>query len=853
MLQDNNAWLPKTSIISISYNERKGKTVRFYLIALVSALLGTILASGALAAVDFEYKRSDTITLDEIMDSYRLDQFTPGTSRGTWSTVKPGEPLGQTFITGPNAITLSRIAVWVAHWNDQWTPEKSLVLSVWDSPNRNQKLGSFAMPHRWKNWESGVMVFNLGSIPVEPNTTYYFELTGDGGDGIIDGIYHTDGSYPHGQMFIAGQPKDGDLWFETHIKTPFDRDAEYQAQFDNWNLDFPGLERVKAAVEAKDWDTAVLEIVRYYESREDLMVPKTPRVNPDYDRSYDDLVADMKIKDQEGTIWELGPDWNHYTQWPLRGGVGLTRTGIRKNLAGGYLNTADEKFAIAWNDMILKNMRDMPSPLKAGAIDPNAKDINPAPPPGIRGGSMWNALSIGARMGQTFYYYQSVATSPNFTLDARAALIFNVVDMANVIAVMRGGGNWQTQMMDTLFDFGQTHPELKQSRVWFEKGFRELLINARETVHPDGSLWEASINYHGLVANRYLGLLESADKLDLEIPRWYRRSVERMLEYVMYMPQPNLKIPATGDTFGPADYGPAMLARGVDIFGREDFRWMATRRMEGHPPASLSVAFPHSGWWVMRTSWAEDAVYALLRNGPSRGHGHNDSLQMVMFAYGSELLIDPGIYVYGTPEANALISTAAHSTITVDGRNAHIAAKESSWESNSAFDYFDGTNAGYQGLDNVNMRRRVLFAKPNTFILVDDVTGPGSRELVSRFVCPQGHAEVQGSRAVFRDGRNGLLLTTPENHEPLLSITEGKRPSAGDKLVPIPVITRTVKSELPYRLVQVLTPFQGNRAPEVRVRIEEAAGADLVVVVENSTEGKTFRATIPAAGAPTLK
>lgn len=827
--------------------------MRFYLIALVSALMGTMLVSEAVTAVDFEYKRSDTITLDEIMDNFRLDQYTPGSSRRVWSTVKPGEPVGQTFITGPNTIKLSRIAVWVAHWNEQWTPEKSLVLTVWDSPARNQKLGSFAMPHRWKNWESGVMVFNLGNIPVQPSSTYYFELTADGGNGIIDGIYHTDGSYPHGQLHIAGQPKDGDLWFETHVKTPFDRDAEYQAQFDNWNLDFPGLEKVKAAVEAKDWDKAVLELVRYYESREDLIQPVKPQAVPGYDRSYDDLVADMKIKDQEGTIWELGPDWNHYTQWPLRGGVGLTRTGIRKNLAGGYRNTADEKFAIAWNDMILKTMRDMPSPLKAGAIDPAATDINPAPPPGIRGGSMWNALSIGARMGNFFYFYQSMIYSPNFTLDARAAMIFNMADMANVLSRMRGGGNWQTQLADTLLEFGQTHPELRKSREWFETGLTELLANARETVHPDGSLWEASIGYHGLVANRFLRLIENADRFEVELPRWFRRSVERMLEYVLYMPQPNMRIPATGDTFGPSDIGVNLLGRGYKIWGRQDFLWGATNRAEGHRPASLSVAFPYSGWWVMRTSWDEDAVYALLRNGPSRGHGHNDSLQLVMFAYGSELLIDPGIYVYGTPEANALISTSAHSTITVDGRNAHIAAKETFWESNSAFDYFDGTNAGYQGLDNVNMRRRVLFAKPNMFIVVDDVAGPGTRDLISRFVCPQGQAKVQGSRAVFRDGRNGLLVTTPENHEPLLSITEGKRPAAGDRLVPIPVITRSVRAELPYRMVQVLTPFQGNRAPNVQVRVEDAAGADLVVVVENRTEGKTIRATIPSDGAPTLK
>ncbi len=788
-----------------------------------TALIGLAIISAIAAA-----SLADVPSLDDIVNCFKLDQFTPEVTRDGWLTVSKEIPVGQTFITGPETITLSRIAISASPWTEQWTEEESLVLTVWDSPQKINKLGSFSMPHKWKLWEHGVIMFPLG-ISVTPNAEYYFELTVEGGDGIIPGINRASSDYSHGRLFVNGTPSEGDIWFETHVKKVWNKDADYQYYFDHWNLEYPGLEKVKSAVESKNWEKACKELVSYYEKRSDLIVMRKPRFNPNYDSKIADLAVNQQVVDQEGVIWHLGPDWNHYIQWPLRGGVGLTRTGLRKYLVGAYENTGDDKFAKAFNDMLMCNFRDQPSPIRAGAIPAGAKNIDASPAKGIGGGSMWSALGLGARMNQMWYFYSGVMASPSFTQDCRCAMIFNFVDMADVLSLMRGGGNWETQIADTLFEIGERHPELKMSKEWFSEGLSRLIASSRDSVYLDGVLQEASINYHGLVANRFLGLLEKGEKLQLQIPSSFRRRTEKMLDFILFATGPNWRIPATGDTFGPWS-GSDILKRGAEIFNRKDMLWVATEGRQGHRPAADSRGFEYGGWYIMRSGWTQDSVYAIIHNGDNRGHGHHDSLQMPITAFGDEMVIDPGIYIYGTPESAELSKTTSHSTICVNDRNALQMAGPTTWITSAEYDYFDGMNAGYEGLEGVKARRRVLFIKPQYWIVVDSVLGNGKYKIDSRFVCAEGRASKQGSNAIYTNGKNCLLIASPKEKNTVIFIDEGRRAKNG-RLRGVPVIRKCAQSQLPVNLVQVLIPVKGCDIPQVSVSGENLSDGSIKITV----------------------
>ena len=188
----------------------------------------------------------------------------------------------------------------------------------------------------------------------EPNRAYYFELTADGGN--IGAIYLSSGDYAGGRAYEDGKPLEVDLAFETYVHTTWDRDKTYQEAFNQFNLDYPPLAKVKAAVEARDWEKAAKELVAHFEGRTDLIKPaeerKVKNIDPKYDRSYADLITTQCVKDAEGNIVSLGPNWNHLRYSPILGGVGLSRAGIRKDLALAYRQTGDENYAVAWNDML---------------------------------------------------------------------------------------------------------------------------------------------------------------------------------------------------------------------------------------------------------------------------------------------------------------------------------------------------------------------------------------------------------------------------------------------------------------------------------------------------------------------
>ncbi|KPJ62794.1 hypothetical protein AMK68_04490 [candidate division KD3-62 bacterium DG_56] len=485
--------------------------------------------------------------LDDIMNPMKLDAHTARPNMDRWRTIEPGRPLGQTFTTGDDLYRIDRICVSVAYWNDEWQPGDSLVLTLWDSPQKKRQLGRDAIPYERRQWEGAILIYRLNA-PAEPRTRYYYELTVEGGDGKIVGVYFASRDYPDGQAYEAEVPQEYDFYFEVNVKQHADLDALYHEQFDNFDLHYPGLENVKAAVGKRDWETACRELVAYFEGRADLVDPRRTgcQRNADFDATHADLAVEQKHLDR-GVLVDLGPDWNYLATWSTRGGVGLTRSGLRKYLAAGYSQTCDEKYAIAFNSMMESFFRNFPSPIGSGVIS-GKEQIGPTFNSGVAGGSMWASLSIAARMGHGFYYYTPFVKSANFKLDTRAAWVFNMVDMANVLELMKAGGNWETQNTMALAAFGLTYPELKKSKKWVAQGRDGLVKNFFETVRPDGTLAEASVSYTMLCMNRYLWMLEQPAEAGLDPPAEMRDRLEKMCEYIMYSTLPDWRLPAWGDS-----------------------------------------------------------------------------------------------------------------------------------------------------------------------------------------------------------------------------------------------------------------------------------------------------------------
>jgi heparan-sulfate lyase len=791
--------------------------------------------------------------LDEILNCMKLGVHTRSRSQEASCSVDRQRRVGQTFVVSDRARKVKRVAVWQAFWHESWGPDEVLVMTLWDSPQKKATLGRYAIPYDRRMWEDATPMFTLDSV-VEQGRSYFFELTVEiqplrpatvptdwllsgvrpgfaGGDGEIGGIGIAQDDYPDGTAYIGGKPQDYDLWFEIHEVRETDRDALCEEVFARYDLERPELVAVRGAVLERDWDRAVAELVRHFESRSDLFPPGcgVSEFNAEFDTREADLAAEHKVLLSDGTTVDLGPEWNHYTLWPERGGVGLTRSGLRKHLAAAYRNTGNEKYGRAWNDMLYHLFTQSPSPVRAAVLPPDGP-LGPTPPARLGGGSMWNGLSLGARLGHGFYYYGAFLESPSFDADIRAAFIINLGEMADVFSRMKGGGNWDAQMSKGLFELGLNYPEYRKAKAWVAKGFDGIVNNALANVWPDGVAREPTLNYHGMMMRRYAHVIRKSKSLGLEPPPRMAELTGKMYEFAMHATQPDGYLAPWGDTW-PGSV-PEDLVRDATFFSRRDFLYVGSRGEHGDPPQQTSCGFPEGGFYFMRTGWDRDAHFMSVHAGPFGSHGHKDALSMIVSSFGSTILIDPGICTYGTPEAERLSSSRSHNMVTVDGCDAR-SAEAIVWTPGERFDFLAGVNHGYEGVPGCHHYRRIWFLKPTMgfpglWMVFDDVTGAGEHEAVLRYHYSKIPVEEDHARARFMSGgKEGNLVTDildASSSEMHLGEALATLPGVNG-LTTVPAATVRRAGPMPASFSSLLVPFRGDSIPDYSARLVPVGSA----------------------------
>jgi len=198
-----------------------------------------------------------------------------------------------------------------------------------------------------------------------------------------------------------------------------------------------------------------------------------------------------------------------------------------------------------------------------------------------------------------------------------------------------------------------------------------------DDVYPDGLEIELALEYNNWVVNNFADVFELARLNDRagEFPADYVAQLERMFSYLAYAAMPNGITPGLNDSnnMSPAE----LLKKGVKYFpAREDLLWVATRGKQGKQPETTSLAFPYTGHYVMRSGWDPNARYLLLDAGPfGSAHQHEDKLHLIVYAFGRQLLLDAGNYMYDNSRwRRYVLSTRGHNTVSRGRRRSEPAA-----------------------------------------------------------------------------------------------------------------------------------------------------------------------------------
>ncbi len=505
------------------------------------------------------------------------------------------------------------------------------------------------------------------------------------------------------------------------------------------DLTRPELAAVAQALRNNDQPAAVAAFAKYLRERRNVHWRENPdgsrKVGLRFDKgAADDAVAGRVNKGAVSPVhafpngvidWsynatEQSPEYAPNNEWTYY----LNRMWLWVSLAGAYTATGDETYAKAFVRQMHSWIDQCPAPGSARQS------------PGLT----WRTLEAGIRMGQTWPdAYWAFLHSPSMSDDDLMALAGSFLDHARYLRACHSRFNWLATEMSGLYVAGCLFPEFREAADWRSFALEQLVTQVKQQFLPDGAQVELSTGYHQVVLDTLLRIVQIARWNDREadLPPGYVGSLEKGYDWLMGVSTPDYFPMKFNDSW--MDKG--TFKKAVAYFpNRADFRWLATDGQEGREPSQTSYFFNYSGFAVMRSGWDRQGNLAAFRVGPAGGgHQHQDSLDVLLWAYGRELLFNNGGGAYEKSKWRDWgISTYSHNCVIVDGldqtrvfnwndlmRDPNMVSQgpiDACWTSTPVFDYATGVYDQGYGPEHRRIavqRREVLFLKPDLYLVAD--------------------------------------------------------------------------------------------------------------------------------------
>lgn len=568
------------------------------------------------------------------------------------------------------------------------------------------------------------------------------------------------------------------------------------------NLDYPGLEAVKSAVQTEEWGMAAAALQEYFRHR----TVTNPNVNllttslSDSERK----IADYALKEngyrfkvsnyeegegddrkpysymkEDGTIdWTLNPTGEqeqrsqlHRFQWAVA-------------QAKAYTVDKDTRYLTGWMEVYDSWWAANPAPESYSEGNQPKESIG------------WLPLNIAARvidLCQLIEYYKwaddfSAAYLTKFLsrLDAQVNFIENNY---------WEDSNHRISQAQAVAIAGVIFPELKNASAWMSNGSRILSEETTKQYYGDGWLKDNDLHYHigSIESFRQAMFVAAANDQAGQFNAAYTEAIRKMVEVEKYLLYPNYfdynagaadynySTPNFGDT-RPVSWSRNILLRHMrnyrDLFpDDEQLRWFASKGQEGTPIPAGIKCFNDGGHYVLRGEPAAQAskqgtmmvLISAQVNPDEKWHRQWDSNTFELYINGRQFFPDSGCFSYGGDyESNQsrkkYAATAAHTTLTLDGKNVEdCKGRCLKAEEGDVFDLLVLENPSYTGLTH---RRSVFFVENRFFVIADEGYGDAAGTVNLNFHLAPGtdkevvvDADANGAHTAFADNNNILVRT----------------------------------------------------------------------------------------------
>jgi heparan-sulfate lyase len=578
------------------------------------------------------------------------------------------------------------------------------------------------------------------------------------------------------------------------------------------NLDFPGLERVKA--KAGDSEAAMKELLAHFRNGGSGKHPLDKNTknsllgkcaSPKEMEVADNALKHIFIGQPAYPPHFCGADIDWSTspvpdnEWVWQ----LNRMYFWHALGRAYWHTGDEKYAKAWAEQLADWVRK----------NPNDRQHHYA----------WRSIEAGIRGHQWTELFQRFVDSPSFTPEVLAVFLNSCHDHASYLMTRYSTrSNWGLMEAEGMAFIAIIFPQFKDSKKWRTEAIRRLNAETTAQVYPDGMQRELSFGYHTGCISWFLRTYKLARLNGIEnaFPSAYLRMVEKMCEAVMKISLPDGTHAAFGDDWqGAPGQHKHYFPEWAELFGRPDFLFFATDGEKGAPPAQTAFALPQSGFYSMRSGWDKNAVCMVLKCGPDGGwHSQPDNGTFDVYAGGRNLMPDSGCYIYsGDPKNRSWFrQTKVHKTLTLNDKNSKYAPRLVRWSPGEKQDVLVVENDSYE---NLTHRRTVSFVDKKYFVIVDEAVGSAAGKIGIHFQLAPGNAVFNEKdysvRTDFSNGWNVLIRTKPQEGLELIK-EEGQVSFQYTKKEPRPafVFQLDKPAEKSVRFETVVVPYQNGKVPD---------------------------------------
>ena len=638
---------------------------------------------------------------------------------------------------------------------------------------------------------------------------------------------------------------------------------QMKTMFGEFNLNHPGLEKVKKAFAEEKIEEASKYLLEYYKNGNTaqylrkVQPEKTSKTVALADTILNNVFVIQNIRGKVPYGDDGHRDWYYKGPNDDREWAWLSNRHSQINyVLSSYFKTGNPKYAEYINlflrDFIIKSM----------------------PYPAVKSStSVWRGLEVAARAKVWSRIFYSLVNSEYLSPSTQLLMLSSLPDHAHYNKNFHGGNNWLTMEISALATVATNFPEYKNSREWLSYSIETMTESMKGQVYADGVQTELTSHYHNVALSNFVLFKDICDNANQPLPIFFNQIIENMYSYSTHIIRPDGNRILNND--GDKGSNVKLILEGVKRYNKPDWEYIATNGKSGIKPKSgPSCFFPWAGQLISRSGYDANAHWSFFDIGPwGSGHQHNDKMHISISAFGKDLLVDAGRFAYTGEVAKKFRRYAkgsqGHNVILIDGNGQASGPKLASeplsdkyYKITPEFDYAWNSFENFNDLEGTNKHTRALFyVRDNFWIVVDNIEIDRPRKIETLWHWhPDCKVQKEANGIVSTNNEKGNLKIIPvEKTDWNIELIKGQeKPEIQgwyseeyNKFEPNIATIYSTKIEKDKTFVWLFIPFE-KESPEFKTKIISKNSKKLKLKVINSEKGN-WEITIPYSNSENAK